>query len=157
MTSMHSRHAPLFASSQHLAQQDAQQNAYHVQQASTSSYADYAVPSSLSESAFITITPPPSSPPATLAAHAPHAVNRLTTSDDAELGMPAPSTAKLLEHHMTRVRSNSEGRFGPAFSRSPSPVEDAAAATGAGGDEEMRAASSGKEGEPWAVSEGRTH
>ncbi|GAA5851928.1 hypothetical protein JCM9279_007027 [Rhodotorula babjevae] len=158
-TSTHSRHAPLFASSQHLAQQSAQQNAQHVQQASTSSYADYAVPSSLSESAFITITPPPSSPPAHLATHPPGAPHGLSTSinDDAELDTPAPSTAKLLEHHMTRVRSNSEGRFGPAFSRSPSPVEDVAVTSSAGGDEEMRLATTGRQGEPWAVSEGRTH
>jgi len=157
MTSMHSHHAPLFASSQHLAQQSTQQNAQHVQQASTSSYADYAVPSSLSESAFITITPPPSSPPALLAAHPPTATaERL--SADAELDTPAPSTAKLLEHHMTRVRSNSEGRFGPAFSRSPSPVEgDAPTGESAGVDEEMRAAAPGGEGEPLSVSEGRTH
>ncbi|KPV77343.1 uncharacterized protein RHOBADRAFT_51216 [Rhodotorula graminis WP1] len=157
MTSMHSRHAPLFASSQHLAQQDAQQNAYHVQQASTTSYADYAVPSSLSESAFITITPPPSSPPAPLAAHAPPAPERPSADTDAELDAPASSTAALLEHHMTRVRSNSEGRFGPAFSRSPSPVEGAAAGGTGADDEQMRAATPSREGEPLANSEGRTH
>ncbi|GAA6052246.1 hypothetical protein JCM3770_007398 [Rhodotorula araucariae] len=141
----HAHHAPLFASP--AAAQSQHELTQLFQPAVTTSSGEYTVQSSLSESAFITITPPPPSPPVPLLSQpAPPAV---TSSPAAAPGhawdTPAPSTAALLAHHAARLRNSGEGRFGPGWAR----------------------AVPGREGEilsplrtveePWDVKEGRTH
>ncbi|BGP38972.1 hypothetical protein JCM10449v2_002910 [Rhodotorula kratochvilovae] len=141
----HAQYAPLHTS--HVAAQSAQQSHLFQPSATTSSYGEYTVPSSLSESAFITITPPPRSPAAVLAPAPPAATHAPAPAPEREFDAPAPSTAALLAHHAARLRSSGGGRYGPDWARAV-PMQER--------ERELLRPLRGVE-EPWEVTEGRTH
>ncbi|GAA6001365.1 uncharacterized protein JCM10292_007035 [Rhodotorula paludigena] len=124
----------------------------------------YSVPSSLSGSAFITISPTASPPPPAPPALQGTQDERMQEEEPAAALVP---TAALLEQHSARLASNAGGRFGPDFR---GPRSQSAGAASAGADANVRkGASDGIESEKewiglarsgaaeWAVKEGRTH
>ncbi|BGP47095.1 hypothetical protein JCM10450v2_002947 [Rhodotorula kratochvilovae] len=104
------RHPPRFTP--YSTAQSAQQSHLFQPSATTSSYGEYTAPSSLSGSAFLTITPPPRSPAAVLAPAPPTATHAPAPAPEREFDAPAPSTAALLAPHAARLRSSGGGALG---------------------------------------------
>ncbi|GJN89842.1 hypothetical protein Rhopal_002831-T1 [Rhodotorula paludigena] len=146
------------------AQRSDSHNFLHQNELSTALQEQYSVPSSLSGSAFITISPTASPPPPAPSAFHDMRDERMQEEEPAAALIP---TAALLAQHSARLASNAGGRFGPDFRGPRSQLSDAASADadanvregasdGIGSEMESMGLARGGAAE-WAVKEGRTH
>lgn len=156
------------APASHLAAFSAQRSDAHysLQQTelNTALQEQYSVPSSLSGSAFITISPTASPPPP---ASYPLHDTRDEHMQEEEPAAALIPTAALLAQHSARLASNAGGRFGPNFRGPRSQLSDAASVDAEADvrDVERNGRESEMEwigplqdkGAEWAVREGRTH